>query len=145
MGGLACSQCQDAIQALHLPQSTDAMAALYVIPKCIKHMQVCLSALAVAQRHMTCKAIYEPTSIGLHQSVQKTLLCRTLLLSSDQRMNFRGAAELLSGDDKAMQANNLAGINEYAVNPWLLIPSQHCHALNAMPGLRVVTTPALQS
>ncbi len=39
-------------------------------------------------------------------------LCRALLLSSDQRMNFRGAAELLSGDDKAMQANNLAGLNE---------------------------------
>ena len=38
-------------------------------------------------------------------------------------MNFRGAAELLSGDDKAMQANNLAGMNEYAANPWPLIPS----------------------
>ncbi|CAK0783443.1 hypothetical protein CVIRNUC_006642 [Coccomyxa viridis] len=37
---------------------------------------------------------------------------RALLLSSDQRMNFRGAAELLSGDDKAMQANNLAGLND---------------------------------
>ena len=58
-------------------------------------------------------------------------LRRTLLLSSDQRMNFRGAAELLSGDDKAMQANNLAGLNEYVLNPWLSIPLKHWHTCMA--------------
>ena len=54
-----------------------------------------------------------------------------LLLSSDQRMNFRGAAELLSGDDKAMQANNLAGLNEYAANFCLSVSLEHWHTCMA--------------
>ena len=38
--------------------------------------------------------------------------CRTLLLSSDYRAQFRGGQELLTGDDLAMTKFNLAGMNE---------------------------------
>ena len=69
--------------------------------------------------------------VGLQLGVLRMPLRRTLLLSSDQRMNFRGAAELLSGDDKAMQANNLAGLNECAADPWLSVPLKHWHTCMA--------------
>ena len=71
-------------------------------------------------------------------------LCRTLLLSSDQRMNFRGAAELLSGDDKAMQANNLAGLNECAATPWLSVHFKPLAHMYGVPPSRANATSALQ-
>ena len=82
--------------------------------------------------------------VGLHLSVLKLSLCRTLLLSSDQRMNFRGAAELLSGDDKAMQANNLAGLNECAADSWLSIPVKALADMYGVPPSRIGMTSALQ-